>query len=1372
MAIKHSFKASAIATALILAGCGGDININEGDVTNNTDNSTVINNPAPTPGPTPTPTPNPTPTPEPTPTPTPTGPTNPFEQGLATDVSSEFPMITDKPVYRLNNTTTFTQDVTLTANAHWILSGRTAVGGDNVDSATLFIEAGVTIIGEAGEDFLVVRRGSKIEANGRADAPIVMTSVQDVTGQEVGIGQWGGLVVLGRAPANSCGDQVGDTTPEELASCGVSAEGDAGQFGGNVSDDDSGSIRYVVVKHAGRTLGNGDELNGITLAGVGSGTTVEYIQVHQNLDDGLEFFGGTVDVSHVVLTANGDDSLDWSFGWTGHAQYVYIQQDSAFGDNAIEADNSEFDAAARPLTKPRLSNVTIVGAADTNGVRLRAGTAGLISNMLIVGPEGYTNCLRVNGEESVANAVSGELAITGSIVSCADASQRFTSGAIGDATTEEWFLAQDNNQVLAEAQLGLNADGYTPLPGSVLLTSGVNPRDIDPDLEDARYVGAFDGQNNWMTGWTVGVNGGFPTDVQNAFEQGLATNVSSQFPQITDKPVYLLDPTTTFTADVTLTNDAHWVLNGRTAVGGDNEDNATLFIQHGTTIIGQAGEDFLVVRRGSKIQALGLPNAPITMTSIQDVTGQETDIGQWGGLVVLGRAPANSCGDQVGDTTPEELANCGVAAEGDAGQFGGNLPEDDSGTIQYVVVKFAGRTLGNGDELNGITLAGVGSNTNVHHIQVHKNLDDGLEFFGGTVSVRYVVLTENGDDSLDWSFGWNGNAQFVYIRQDESAGDNGIEADNSEFDAAARPLTNPTISNLTIVGDNNTNGVRLRAGTAGKIHNLVVTGPENYQNCVRVNGAESQALATSGELLMTHSTVACADANNFDSDFSRNWFTAQETNSVISPNALRLGVDGRTPLDGSPLLGTGLDLSETNSFFIPTDYQGAFDGENDWTAGWAFLPGSFPTNLQNALEQGLATDVSSQFPQITDKPVYLLNANTTFTADVTLTNDAHWVLNGRTAVGGDNIESATLWVQQGTTLIGQAGEDFLVVRRGSKIQALGTATAPIVMTSIQDVTGQETDIGQWGGLVVLGRAPANSCGDQVGDTTPEELANCGVAAEGDAGQFGGNIADDNSGTINYVVVKFAGRTLGNGDELNGITLAGVGSGTSVDYIQVHKNLDDGLEFFGGTVSVKHVVLTANGDDSLDWSFGWNGSIQYVLIKQDESAGDNGIEADNSEFDAAARPLTNPKVANLTIIGDNNTNGIRLRAGTAGSLWNVVVTGPADYQNCVRVNGNESQALATAGTLVMRNSVVACSEANNFDSDFSRNWFTGEVSNRVLTPAELSFSANGYQPASGSPLLEGAIDVKQFDNFFDSVDFVGAVGESNDWTQGWVTVGLE
>tara|TARA_B110000211_G_scaffold223490_1_gene273444 strand:+ start:5269 stop:9357 length:4089 start_codon:yes stop_codon:yes gene_type:complete len=1362
MKLSDLFKVSLIATAISLAGCGGDLVVSEGDTTINEGDTitNVVEGGSDTGGETSSRDDSQNGT-----TGFPTTIDNAFVQGLATDVSSEFPEITDKPVYRLTADTTFTTDATLTNDAHWIVNGRTAVGNDRADNAKLYIQQGTIIIGESGDDFLVVRRGSQLESVGTVSQPITMTSIQDVTGGETAIGQWGGLVLLGNAPANSCGDQQGEATADELANCGVSAEGDAGQFGGDVADDNSGTLKYLIVKQAGKTLGNGDELNGISFAGVGSATTVDYIQVHENLDDGIEFFGGTVDVSNVVLTSIGDDSLDWSFGWTGSATNVYIQQAANVGDNAIEADNSEFDSSATPLTMPTVSNVTIVGAEGNNGIRLRAGTAGALSNVFVTGPATYENCLRV-GSDSVPRAEDGSLTITNSVVACQTTANNFGSEAINGGDVKSWFEAQDGNQTLTPADLMLDDNGYTPLPGSPLIANG--------------QIGAFNGTTNWMEGWTVGINGGFPTDISNALEQGLATNVSSEFPQITDKPIYRLTQDTTFTADVTLTNDAHWILNGRTAVGNDRADATTLYVQAGTTLIGETGDDFLVVRRGSQINANGNATAPITMTSIQDVTGGETNIGQWGGLVLLGNAPANSCGDQQGETTPEELANCGVSAEGDAGQFGGDISDDNSGVLRYIVVKHAGKTLGNGDELNGISFAGVGSQTKVEYIQVHQNLDDGVEFFGGTVNVRNIVLTDIGDDAFDWSFGWTGRAQNIYIQQSAVEGDNAIEADNSEFDSNATPLTKPLISNVTIVGADGTNGVRLRAGTAGVLRNVVITGPDGYSNCLRV-GSDSVANAESGDLSIENSVVACNEDNNFGSEAIaggnvQSWFEGQTGNQTLTATNLSLATDGYTPKSSSPLLGAGVDTSGLDSFFTKTDYIGAFDGDNNWMEGWtvATKP-SFPTDIQNALEQGLATDVSASFPAITDKPVYQLNSDVVFTADVTLTNDAHWILKGRTAVGNDRADNTTLYVQFGTTLIGESGDDFLVVRRGSKIEAVGTATQPITMTSIQDVTGGETTIGQWGGLVLLGNAPANSCGDQEGEATADELANCGISAEGDAGQFGGNDPEDNSGTLKYVAVKQAGKTLGNGDELNGISLAGVGSQTELDYIHVHENLDDGVEFFGGTANISHLVLTNIGDDSLDWSFGWTGKAQYVLIKQSGSEGDNAIEADNSEFDSDASPLTMPTISNVTIIGDAGVNGIRLRAGTAGILKNVVVTGGADYANCLRV-GSDSAPRAEDGSLTITHSVVACETANNFGTQAIgdgnvESWFLGQAGNSVQTAASLALASNGYMPSSESLLLGAGFDSSSLDSYFDTVDYIGAMDAQTDWTAGWVKVGL-
>jgi len=1363
MKFKQLVSVSAVAGIFALSGCGGgDININEGD---EVVQPPIVVDP-----------------------PVDTG----FQcPDFATKISAvgSFDNVCEV-------TGTLIADATFTSDALWVLSGRVAVGNDRADSSVLTIESGTTVIGRSGDDFLVVRRDSSIQANGNLSAPITMTSIQDITGEETTIGQWGGLVLLGNAPSNLCdanGDNVADAA--ELANCSISAEGDAGLYGGDNPNDNSGSLEYVIIKQAGKALGSGDELNGISFAGIGDATNVDYIQVHENLDDGVEFFGGTVNVKHIVLTGNGDDAFDWSFGWTGKAQYVYVQANDIAGNRGIEADNGEAFPGATPQTKPVISNFTIVGGnvpdSSSEGILLRHGTAGDLRNIVVTGPTGMGECLEVDSfAETRANAESGELTITHSVIAC-DNGENFKGNATDALSTEDWFLAQQGNTAFAgSSSIQMEVNGYMPSATSPLLGAGDDVSLVDSFFDSVDYIGAFDGTNDWTEGWTVGVKGGFPSNLQNALEKGLAVNVSSEFPEITDKPVYRLANGTTFTDDVTLTNNAHWILNGRTAVGNDRANPTTLYIQQGTTLIGESGDDFLVVRRDSKIEAVGSKGAPIIMTSIQDMIGQETAIGQWGGLVLLGNAPSNLCdanGDNIADA--DELAGCSINAEGDAGLYGGNNAADNSGTLKFVVIKQAGKALGSGDELNGISFAGVGNGTTVDFIQIHENLDDGVEFFGGTVDVSHIVLTGNGDDSFDWSFGWSGRAQFIYVQHNDSQANRGFEADNGEAFPAATPLTNPIVSNVTIRGANapgsDSEGVLLRHGTAGRLHNFMITGPAGMGECLEVDSfAETRANAESGSLIMTHSIIACENGENFkgnatDSLTTEQWFLAQAGNSALdNSEALNLLADGFTPQAGSPLLGNGADASDIyqDAWFRSTDYIGAFDGENNWMEGWTVgVNTGIPKTVTSADVQSLAIDVSSSFSAITDKPVYRLDTDVVFTTDVVLTNDKHWILQGRTAVGEDNANSATLYIEPGTTLIGETGDDFLVIRRGSKIEALGSASSPIIMTSIQDMTGQAVAVGQWGGVVLLGNAPSNLCdgnGDDIADAT--ELTNCGINAEGDAGLYGGDNVEDNSGTLRYVVVKFAGKALGSGDELNGISFAGVGSATNVDFIQVHMNLDDGVEFFGGTVDVRHLVLTANGDDSFDWSFGWSGRAQYVLIKHDAAFVNRGIEADNGEAHPAATPLTNPTIANFTILGaaSNDSEGVLLRHGTAGKLYNILVTGPAGMGECLEVDSFvETQANAESGELTMENSVIACENGENFKGNATatlttEDWFLAQTGNQV--EATMADVVSGYETVSTAT----AADMNTIDTWFDSPSFVGAVGADNDWTAGWVTVGLD
>ena len=823
----------------------------------------------------------------------------------------------------------------------------------------------------------------------------------------------------------------------------------------------------------------------------------------------------------------------------------------------------------------------------------------------------------------------------------------------------------------------------------------------------------------------------------------------------------------TITSDVTLTADIAWALAGKVTVGNDNANSATITIQPGTKVFGKSGADYLVIARGSKIQAVGTATNPIVMTSVNDMLGLSNDesTGQWGGLVLLGKAPTNKCNQA-------DLANCKVEAEGEAGPYGGSNPDDSSGALKYVQVRYAGFEVIPDNELNGITFAGVGRGTTVDYIQVHNNVDDGVEFFGGTVDLKHVVLTGNRDDSLDWADGWTGRMQHVLIRHNpnNTKANRGIEADNQSGNFTATPVSKPKIANLTIIGNNfdgdeDSEGILLRAGTSAELYNVIVTGPQKMGECFEVNTTETANFANSGDLVFRNSIIDCAEpfANIKDSAGNvtfnaKTWFESQPNNLV--GDAL---LGGYTPAPNSPALTNGYNVSNNvDGWFDTVNYIGGFDGTTDWTKGWTTsLHTTDGVNLKSC--PAGTTEASS----LTGR----LNCQLTgdITSNVTLAAGADYVLSGRVRIGVDNTTSATLTVQPGVTIYGKSGADFLVVTRGSKIIADGTAANPITMTSVQDVIGSPTAAGQWGGLVLLGKAPTNKCNQA-------DLANCKVEAEGEAGPYGGADAADSSGKLNYVRVKHAGFEVIPDNELNGITFAGVGSGTECSNIQVHQNVDDGIEFFGGSVNCKNVVLTANGDDSVDWADGWNGKLQFVLVKHaaDGAKANRGIEGDNQSGNFTAQPISNPIIANMTIIGNtfdgtDDSEGVLLRAGTRAQLANFVIAGPEKMGECLEIESAESQAAAVAGTLTMTNSVIACPteavKGNVATGVTTLSWFLEQTANK-LAPTQADV-LKGIFTIDATP----AKDMKTVNSFFDTVNFVGAVSESNNWTAGWA-VGLD
>ena len=347
------------------------------------------------------------------------------------------------------------------------------------------------------------------------------------------------------------------------------------------------------------------------------------------------------------------------------------------------------------------------------------------------------------------------------------------------------------------------------------------------------------------------------------------------------------------------------MLDGRVAIGDEGQP-AVLTIESGTKVIGSSADDFLIIQRGSRIEANGTAQAPIDFTALAEIQGTlvPSSRGLWGGLVINGFAPINDCPQGASGGS----AACVKEGEANSGLFGGDRPNDNSGTLRYVRVKFAGSNVDPRNQLNGIAFQGVGKQTLIEFIQVHNNLDDGVEFFGGTADARYVVLTGHGDDSLDWTDGWTGRMQFVHIEQARDSGDNGIEADNRAGDESAEPCSAPSIANLSIIGNPNERAVRLRRGTGLRLYNALLSGSKT---CLRVQGDSLNRLGT--DILFDGVRLNCA--TNVEGD---------------DVNAIQTFLDGGN-VSETAAAPTAATLP-SDGFFKPSSRIGSDIGS--WGAGW------------------------------------------------------------------------------------------------------------------------------------------------------------------------------------------------------------------------------------------------------------------------------------------------------------------------------------------------------------------------------------------------------------------------------------------------------
>jgi len=598
------------------------------------------------------------------------------------------------------------------------------------------------------------------------------------------------------------------------------------------------------------------------------------------------------------------------------------------------------------------------------------------------------------------------------------------------------------------------------------------------------------------------------------------------------------------TEDVTLDGAIAYTLEGSVIV----QDGATLNIPAGTVITSSAadGLDALIINQGGRINATGTSTNPIVFTA--DVQAP----GQWGGIVLLGRAPINVSG---GTSSPEFDNTL---------SYGGSTPDDNSGTLTFVRVEYGGASVIEGSvEYNGFSFYAVGTGTTANNLQAFAGSDDGFEWFGGTIdNVDNLLSVANEDDSFDWAEGWIGGGS-NWIAEQVSVGDNGFESDGNENDNTATPLSNPTISDITLTGLGANDGMRLRRGTGAQLSNVVIT---NFSDGIDIRDNQTIANIQSG---------------------------------ILSIDGIRFGNVTRTIV-----VEDGSDVS--NGIIINPSATGA---DRTVFAGWT-------TNF----------DTGAQTTAILTGEI---------TVNTALDSNIAYTLQGSVIVQ----EGATLTIPAGTVITTDPGDglDALIINQGAMINADGTATDPIIFTSIVPQPGQ------WGGIVLLGRAPINV----AGGTSSPEFDNTLT--------YGGSTPDDNSGVLDYVRVEFAGASVIEGSvEYNGFSFYAVGSETQISNLEAFAGSDDGFEWFGGTVdNVNNLLSVANEDDSFDWAEGWIGGGSNWIAVQD-GVGDNGFEADGNEDDNTLTPLSVPTISDITLVGLGVNDGMRLRRGTGVMLSNVVI----------------------------------------------------------------------------------------------------------------------
>lgn len=712
------------------------------------------------------------------------------------------------------------------------------------------------------------------------------------------------------------------------------------------------------------------------------------------------------------------------------------------------------------------------------------------------------------------------------------------------------------------------------------------------------------------------------------------------------------------------------------------EAGGTLNIEAGTVVKFTDRADVgnpsaLVITPGAKIFAEGTADEPIIFTAAADDVTSPDDLGPtdnalWGGLAILGNGVTQKNGNPQANLE-------GIPVSEPRGLYGGDDNGDNSGVLRYISIRHGGRQIVSGSELNGLTLAAVGSGTTLEYIEVYANSDDGIEFFGGAPNLKYAVVAFTEDDSFDWDEVYTGKGQFWFSIQRSDIADAGGELDGSTPDDLV-PYSNPTVFNWTHIGAgngaaaSNPVGLLFRAGTAGTVANSIITEMKNkaievqdkdagtndaHQKLINgelnlasilfwANGSNTTLDASSTGIIR----VTSSQPNQDDADASDLIAHLIANNSTIADPGIRSIsreqdglLDPRPSRSGAAYTNPLMDYPGGDAFFSEVNFAGAFGSNPDqlWIAGWTTLARN--GHLKDITSGGETINISDG--DLVGGETYTWTSNNTYLLDGVVFLEAEGVL---------NIEAGT--VVKFTDRAEVGNPSALVITPGAKIYAEGSAENPIIFTANADDVEDPFDLGPtdnalWGGLALLGNGITQKNGNPQSNLE-------GIPVSEPRGIYGGNDNEDNSGVLRYVSIRHGGRQIVSGSELNGLTLAAIGSSTTLEYIEVYANSDDGIEFFGGAPNLKHAVVAFAEDDSFDWDEVYTGKGQFWFSIQRPDIADAGGELDGSTPDDLV-PYSNPLVYNWTHIGAgpgaaaSNPVGLLFRAGTAGTVANSIIT---------------------------------------------------------------------------------------------------------------------